>query len=204
MGKRSRARSGAVKGVSNAPAASKRAAASSGADTTSVVGRAKTSWKAAGAVAPGVVKEPGRVPRTDRPTRRTGRQRRGERPAALWGRAPISEFAILAGTIVLVVGMLRGPAKAGGTLTGGLVLITIAVLEFAGREHVRGYRSHTLFLSMIIVIVVHFAIGFAVGAHTARSPVFFGLDVVLFGVLATALSKQFSIARLKAAPDRSR
>lgn len=205
MGKRSRSRSGAVKGVANPPAASKRAAAASaGSDTKSVVGRAKTSWKAAGAVAPAVVKEPGRVPRTERPVRRTGRQQRGERPAALWGKAPISEFAILAGTIVLVIGMVRGPDKAGGTITGGLILITIAALEFAGREHIRGYRSHTLFLSMILVILVHFVIGFAVGAHTARNPVFFGVDVVLFGVLATALSRQFSIARLQAAPDRSR
>lgn len=205
MGKRSRARTGPVKGISNKPAASPRAAAAQAgeADAQRPLERAKTSWKVAGAAGPAVVKEPGRLPRAARPGR-APRVDRGERPAALWGRAPISEFAILIGTIVLIVGMVRGPGPGTPALTGGLVLISIAALEFAGREHLRGYRSHSLFLAMILVIAFHFAVGFAAGAHTARSPVFFGVDVILFGIIASALSKQFSIARHDAASPRSR
>lgn len=202
MGKRSRARSGAVKGVGNAPAPSRRAAA--GAEPpTSGLERVKTSWKVAGAAGPELVKEPGRLPRASRGAR-PPRRERGERPAALWGTAPISEFAILVGVIVLGIGFARGPGPGGPAMTGGLILITIAVLEIAGREHLRGYRSHSLFLAMIIVIVVHFAIAFAIGAHRARTPVLLALDVVLFVLIATALSKQFSVARRVLSSPRSR
>lgn len=196
MGKRSRKRSGpqpkATTPSTVAPAPGR-----------GVVGRARTSWQVAAEASPNVVKQPGHKARVQRSGGRP-RQARGDRPEALWGRAPISEFAVAAGLIVLLVGVARGPDRGGVAITTGLVLITIAALEFAGREHLRGYRSHSLFLAMLIVIAFHFGLALAVGAHTARGPVFLALDVVVFGVVATTLSKQFSIARAHTAPPRSR
>lgn len=196
MGKRSRKRSGPQPKATTPSTVTP-------APGRGVVGRARTSWQVAAEASPKVVKQPGHTARVQRSGGRP-RQARGDRPEALWGRAPISEFAVAAGLIVLLVGVARGPDRGGVAITTGLVLITIAALEFAGREHLRGYRSHSLFLAMLIVIAFHFGLALAVGAHTARGPVFLALDVVVFGLVATTLSKQFSIARAHAAPPRSR
>lgn len=212
MGKRSRARSGPVKGMAARPSASQRAAAAAetGPDAGPVQ-RAKASWRAAGDAAPSVVRERGQKPRIDKPRPSSARgggararraAEKGDRPAALWGTAPISEFAIAVGLILVAVGFARGPGSP--AITGGLVFITIAVIEYTAREHVRGYRSHTLFISMMVVIAVHLGIATVVGAHTARGPAFVAGDVVLFGLLASGLHKQFSIARAERAAQRSR
>jgi hypothetical protein len=196
MGKRSRKRSGPQPKAATPSAAAP-------ATARGAVERARISWRVAAEAGPKVVKEPGRKTRIQHSGGRP-RPQRGDRPTALWGRAPISEFAVAAGLIVLLVGLVRGPDRGQVAITTGLVLITIAALEFAGREHLRGYRSHSLFLAMLVVIAVHFGLAFAIGAHTARSPVFIALDVVLFGLVATTLSKQYSIVRAHAAHSRSR
>ncbi|WP_354700612.1 hypothetical protein DSM112329_00893 [Paraconexibacter sp. AEG42_29] len=206
-----------MKGVSREPASSGRAAAAAppSADAGPVE-RAKASWKAAGDLAPNVVKTPGQKPKAVmRPSASLGsgggtaaerRRRRAaakpDRPAALWGKAPISEFAIAIGLIVFLIGLARGPGSP--AISGGLIFISIAAIEFAGREHIRGYRSHTLFLSMMVVVAVHLSIALIVGAKVARGPAFIAGDVILFGVLASALSKQYSIARLDAVPKKGR
>lgn len=203
MGKRSRARSGAAKSVRAAPKSTGQSESASVAPD-SPVERAKVSWRVAADAGPSMAKQPGQKPRAKLPSSSgsRGRRDRGERPAALWGRAPISEFAVLAGIIVLAVGLSRGPDSP--AITGGLIMISIAALEFAAREHVRGYRSHSLFLAMILVIIVHLAVAFIIGAKTARSPIFFAVDVALFVALASALHKQYAIARLDTTPKRSR
>ncbi|MCW3016114.1 MAG: hypothetical protein JWO02_3206 [Solirubrobacterales bacterium] len=132
------------------------------------------------------------------PARRRTRPDRGERPAALWGRAPISEFAILAGTIALVVGMSRGPGPGTPAITVGLVLVGIASLEFAGREHLRGYRSHSFFLALGLTGLLHLAMVVVAGSGTVPVQVLLVLDVVAFGLLFSALSRQFSIVRVEA------
>jgi hypothetical protein len=75
-------------------------------------------------------------------------------PPAPWGSFPLVEIAVLVGIVILVIGFLSdGPSQA--ILIGtGLVLCSVAGLELAIREHVAGYRSHTLVLSAVPAVTV--------------------------------------------------
>lgn len=199
MGKRSRKRR-------DAPGRAAPAAAPAPPDVPEgLVARAKTSWKVGGELAPKVATGGGARPRRERPQPRAsaGRRDRGERPEALWGKAPISELAILAGLIVLGVGFSRGADRGGPTIGIGLAIVGLAVLEVAAREHLTGYRSHTLILALIVTVILHF-LGALVLGSVAKGPGVLAVDVVVFGLLASVLSKQYKISRLQTARTRSR
>ena len=114
--------------------------------------------------------EPGR----SEPTRSEPRQARrrasplgayGERPSSPFGGLPVSELAILAGAVALVVGVVR---QGGPALVGGLVLCVLGVTEVTAREHFSGYRSHTVLLAAVPAVVAEFAITLTVGAPRIR------------------------------------
>ncbi len=168
------------------------------------IARVKTSWKVGAELSPKLSTQVGERPRRQQqPPPRAGRRDRGERPEAFWGKAPISELAILAGFIVLAVGFSRGVDKGGPAIGVGLALVSLAVLEFAAREHLRGYRSHTLFLSLLITVILHFVAVLVLGS-VVKGPAVLAVDVVVFGILVAVLSKQYKISRLQRAPARSR
>jgi hypothetical protein len=56
---------------------------------------------------------------------------------------PLVELAILLGLVLIVVGFVTGGTSGGLLVTGGIVLVSLASLELAVREHVSGYRSHS-------------------------------------------------------------
>ncbi len=70
----------------------------------------------------------------------------GERPAGPFGGVPVSEIAIFVGAIGLVVGLIRG---GGPALIVGLIVCVLGVVEVTAREHLSGYRSHTILLAAI-------------------------------------------------------
>jgi hypothetical protein len=72
------------------------------------------------------------------------RSRRDVAPRAPWGRFPLVELCALAAIVLGVWGLLR---HNGVLLTGAAALGSVAGLEVAIREHLGGYRSHTLVLS---------------------------------------------------------
>src|SRR5438270_13435046 len=63
----------------------------------------------------------------------------GERPRSPFGDVPVSEIAIFAGIVGVIVGVFTGSPSA---LAVGLVVCTLGVLEVTAREHFSGYRSH--------------------------------------------------------------
>jgi uncharacterized integral membrane protein len=74
-----------------------------------------------------------------------------ERPPAPWGAFPLAELAVLAGLIVLGIGIF------GHNLTEiaiGVVLAALGGLEVSVREHFAGYRSHTTLLAGLVFVVV--------------------------------------------------
>jgi hypothetical protein len=74
-----------------------------------------------------------------------------ERPPAPWGSFPLAELAILAGIVMLAIGLFGG----GGTaIAVGVVLAGIGGLEVAIREHLAGYRSHTTLLAGAVFVAV--------------------------------------------------
>jgi hypothetical protein len=115
----------------------------------------------------------------------------GERPPGPFGGLPVSEFAIFAGAIVLVIGVIRhgGPA-----LVGGVVLCLLGVSEVTAREHLSGYRSHTVLLAAIPAVVAEFVIVLTIGTPAVRVLLLVPVAAV-FGACAWFLRRRFLVAR---------
>lgn len=76
---------------------------------------------------------------------------REERPPAPWGSFPLQELSVLVGLVVLVVGAIRG---APGLVTIGVGITCLGALELTLREHLAGYRSHSMLLSGVVFVIV--------------------------------------------------
>ncbi len=115
----------------------------------------------------------------------------GERPPGIFGGLPISEFAILAGLISLVVGSID---QGGSAVDAGIVLMALGVTEVTAREHLSGYRSHTTLLAFMPAVIVEAIYALVVGAPRQRilllAPV-----IPVFGICYWVLRRHFRIAR---------
>ena len=78
----------------------------------------------------------------------------GQRPPPPWHPLPLSELLILFGAIGTVVGFSRGISNGGAALFVGLAAVVVGTVEVMLREHLSGYRSHTLILAALPVIVL--------------------------------------------------
>jgi hypothetical protein len=74
-----------------------------------------------------------------------------ERPPAPWGAFPLSELTILAGIVMLAIGLIGGSPTALGV---GIVLGALGGLEVSVREHFAGYRSHSTLLAGAVFVLV--------------------------------------------------
>ena len=115
----------------------------------------------------------------------------GDPPPSPFGGLPVSEVAILAGAIALIIGFLNhgGPA-----LIAGVVVCALGVIEFTGREHFSGYRSHATLLAAVVVVALESAVVAVVGAPRQR---FLLLLVIVpaWAVLFWLLRRRFAVAR---------
>jgi uncharacterized integral membrane protein len=74
-----------------------------------------------------------------------------ERPPAPWGSFPLAELCVLAGIVLLLVGLFGNHQTAIGV---GVVLAGLGGLEVSVREHFAGYRSHTTLLAGTVFVLV--------------------------------------------------
>lgn len=74
-----------------------------------------------------------------------------ERPPAPWGAFPLAELTVLAGIVVLVIGIVSQSPTGIGI---GVVLAGLGGLEVSLREHLAGYRSHTTLLAGVVFVLV--------------------------------------------------
>ena len=79
------------------------------------------------------------------------RTRPEERPPAPWGNFPLAELTVLAGIVMLGIGVFGGSPTAIGV---GVVLAGLGGLEVSIREHFAGYRSHTTLLAGLVFVLV--------------------------------------------------
>jgi hypothetical protein len=133
----------------------------------------------------------------------------GERPRAPWHPLPLSELLILAGGIafVLAVSRLRhGPSSGGPLLLVGIAAVALGTIEVTWREHSSGFRSHTILLALLPVILLHSAVvlgyTFLAKASQALNLAMFALDIAVFAVLFKLLRTRFLDARARAASRR--
>lgn len=151
----------------------------------------------------------GRPPgRGESPQRRSDRRRgdrpadsgaAGERPRAPWHPLPLSELLILIGGIGVIVGLKRGISSGGPTLLAGLGAVVLGTLEVTLREHLGGFRSHTLMLALLPVIVFHSGVVLIVAALAqvprALNIGLLAIDGALFAFLFKLLRARFLDAR---------
>src|SRR5207248_3828483 len=90
----------------------------------------------------------------------------GERPRPPWYPLPLSELLILVGAIGTVIGLRRGVSHGGPVLFAGLAAVIVGTVEVTLREHLGGYRSHTIILALLPTIVFHSAVALVVAAFT--------------------------------------
>jgi hypothetical protein len=77
------------------------------------------------------------------------RSRRDDAPKPPWGSFPLVELCALSGIVLGVWGLL---SRNGVLLTGAAFLGSVAGLEVALREHLGGFRSHTLVLTGTVTV----------------------------------------------------
>ncbi len=122
-----------------------------------------------------------------------------DRPQAPWHPLPLAELLILIGSIGGVVAFLRGASANGPLLLAAIVAIAIGTVDVTLREHLSGYRSHTLLLSLLPTIAFHSAVVLIGAAFTPLPRVvnvaLLPVDVLLGTVLFKLLRARFVDAR---------
>jgi uncharacterized integral membrane protein len=111
-----------------------------------------------------------------------------ERPPAPWGSFPLAELVILAGIVMLGVGIF---SKSLTSLAIGVVLAALGGLEVAAREHFAGYRSHTTLLAGMLFVLVTGSLFYLAGLILA---VCLGVGAVVFVAAFIALRRAFQRA----------
>jgi hypothetical protein len=159
--------------------------------------RAQTQSPGAGAVRP---RESAKAKRDEQSSRGfRDPQSLGERPEPPWHPVPLSELLILAGAIGTVIGLNRGISHGAPPLIAGLAAVVIGTAEVTLREHLSGYRSHTLILALLPTIVFHSAVVLIVAAFTttprALNVALLFVDAALFALLFKLLRARFQDAR---------
>jgi hypothetical protein len=89
-----------------------------------------------------------------RPVARGPRARMADAPRAPWSPFPLTELIVLLSMALIVAGVLTDGGRRGALLGCGFVLVSLAGLELAIREHFAGYRSHSTLLAAACAIVV--------------------------------------------------
>jgi hypothetical protein len=123
----------------------------------------------------------------------------GERPQAPWHPVPLSELLILVGAIGAAIGFSRGVSHGAAPMFAGLAAVLLGTLEFTLREHLSGYRSHTIIIAILAIAAFHSAVALGVAAFTrvprALNVALIALDIALFAVLFKYLRARFLDAR---------
>jgi hypothetical protein len=94
----------------------------------------------------------------------------GERPQAPWHPWPLSELLILVGIVGAVIAWVRGIDRNAALLGAGIGAVAIGTIEVSLREHLSGFRSHTMMLSVVPAVVAHSVVLLVVFAVSASAP----------------------------------
>ncbi len=124
----------------------------------------------------------------------------GERPHSAWHPFPLSELLILAGAIGAVVAWQRGFSRHNATLLiVSIVAVMLGTIEVTLREHLSGFRSHAIMLSMLPPLAFHTAVILGTQTQTTvprwLNVALLPIDGALFAVLYRVLRARFADAR---------
>jgi hypothetical protein len=111
-----------------------------------------------------------------------------QRPPAPWGNFPLAELTVLAGIVMLAIGIFGKNPTAIGV---GVVLAGLGGLATAASEHFAGYRSHTTLLAGTVFVIVTGGLFYLAGLILA---VCLGVGAVAFIATFFALRRAFQKA----------
>ncbi len=144
----------------------------------------------------------GAAPKARKPHSSPAAPTYGERPPAPWHPLPLSELLILAGAIVAVIGFKRvnsEGSRGAPTLIAGIAAVAIGTFEVTLREHLSGYRSHTVMLALLPVLVFDSLVVLVISLFTSEprllSVGLLALDITLFALMFRMLRARFLDAR---------
>lgn len=121
---------------------------------------------------------------------RRRRAARDEAPPAPWGSFPLVELVTLLAIVALVAGFFVGGERGIALIGFGLVAGSAAGLELSIREHLAGYRSHTMILAGGIAVAV-LAGSFVLVPDSTPVLVPLVLAAAAFGLAAWRLTASF-------------
>jgi hypothetical protein len=85
-----------------------------------------------------------------------------ERPKTPWHPFPLVELCVLAGIVLLILGLIDFDSRRGKTmLLVGLALGSLGGLDTAAREHFAGFKPHTTVLAGVPAVAVAAVLYFA-------------------------------------------
>lgn len=107
---------------------------------------------------------------------------------APWGSFPLVELVVAVALVMLVAGFFIGGTQGGVLLGTGLVLGSLAGLELSLREHLAGYRSHTLLLAAAGAVTTMLGLAYLAKLSAGLS---LAVGAAVFGALALLLTRIF-------------
>lgn len=124
---------------------------------------------------------------------RRGARERPERPASMfWGPLPVAELIMVLGAVLLFVGVSRGQDFTSTIVRAGAGLVFVGGLELTAREHLAGFKPHSIFLAGLAVLALTAILAAVGGADAARHPLAVAAYAAVFGVLATTLKNTYT------------
>ncbi len=106
------------------------------------------------------------------------------RPKPPWHPVPLVELSVLAGIVLLVVGIINRDTSDGRLLgVFGLVLASLGGLDTAVRDHFSGFRSHSALLAAfpaLVATILLALIGTVAWVLLFVALVVFGIGFILF------------------------
>lgn len=110
-----------------------------------------------------------------------------EAPPAPWSPFPLQEVATFVGLVMMAVGFF---GKRWVVFATGIVLVALAALELAFREHFSGYRSHSALLAGVVAVGVDIPLFFARLPRIVLLPVLVLLGGVMFVLFRRAFRRR--------------
>jgi hypothetical protein len=135
-----------------------------------------------------------------RPARANARDRDPDgRPHAPWHPLPLAELLILVGVVGVMVAVFLQKVVSAPLLVASIAAVAIGTFEVTLREHLGGYRSHTVLLAVVPVVVLHSAVLLIAGAFTSvprwvNIPLL-AIDIAIFSLLYKLLRLRYLDAK---------